>query len=168
MSRKLLFVLLVVICLNLLVAGVIAGMVLMPKPTFTYASPTSTPKPTPNGYAIPTISAEKLMAIVNNWRQTQGFQTYENDELACSFASKRLTQIETNFSHDPFFNEVPLHFPPRVYVAENLSKGYDTEQETLDAWLVSTEHRKNLDANYQYSCIRCEFSFCVQVFTNYE
>jgi uncharacterized protein YkwD len=167
MSRKLLFVLLVVICLNLLVAGVIAGMVLMPKtPTITYASPTSTPEPT--AQVIVPISAEKLMSTVNNWRSTQGFQVYTSNNQVCSLASKRASDARINFSHDGFIESIPLFFSSekRIYLAENLSKGYDTEQETLDSWLTSTEHRKNLDADYKYSCIRCEGSYCAQIFAN--
>ena len=114
------------------------------------------------------ISAEKLMSVVNDWRYTQGFQPYTKSELLCSFASKRLPEIEDNFSHDEYFQHVYTDLPPKTYSAENLARGYSDEQEALNAWVNSPEHRKNLDANYRYSCIKCANNYCVQIFANYE
>lgn len=120
------------------------------------SGPTPTPAP---------ISSEKLMSVVNDWRQAQGLQIYKENELTCSFAQIRVKEIEINFSHDGF-NGKRMCGNLECWASENLSQGFTTEKDTLNGWLNSPEHLKNLKADYYYSCIKCENNYCAQEFAN--
>lgn len=122
----------------------------------------------PSPTVIPTLapfSAEKLMSIVNDWRQTQNLQLYTENETLCKIASERLVEVQSNWSHDGFVAKHNTYLP-NTYMSENLGRGYDREEELLTSWLNSPSHAANLNKDYQYSCIKCDNNYCVQEFSS--
>lgn len=108
------------------------------------------------------INEDRLWVVVNEWRMSENKPSYVKDDSLCSYANQRVQDIQTDFSHDKF---VAMKKVDRfIRLGENLSRDFQTNQETLTAWLNSPKHRENLDDNYEYSCIRCSEATCVQLF----
>jgi uncharacterized protein YkwD len=126
--------------------------------------PQYTPPPAP-----PELNSEKLWSLVQAWRQSAGFKTYTKDRRLCEMAQVRLGQIKTDWSHYQFQGVVDRYFYGKYdySVGENLAREEISEQSTLDQWLLSPDHRENLDAPYKYSCIVTEGGYAVQFFANY-
>lgn len=101
------------------------------------------------------LDEDKLFAVV------QGYAGhYEKDEVSCKAADKRIKEIQENYSHDGFYDA----HPGDGTFGENLLRGATSEENALEMWLASPLHKRNLDAPYPYSCIRCEGYYCVQTF----
>lgn len=115
------------------------------------------------------LNAEKLMSIVNDWRQSQGLQPFSNNDNLCTLADQRVNEIQNDNSHNGFIERVNNQTFGFSYekLGENLEQGYPNEQEALNHWLSSPEHLKNLKDNFQYSCIKCLNDKCVQEFGNF-
>lgn len=116
------------------------------------------------------VSEDRLWNTVNQWRVEQGKPAYEEDQKLCQFADRRAKEIQDNYSHEGFIaiglegsNEL-LSQTGFTFAGENLSSDFNTEKETLNAWLNSDTHRKNLNDSFKYSCIRCLDNRCVQLF----
>jgi len=116
------------------------------------------------------LSSEKLWFLIQKWRISQRLQPYIKNQNICKLANLRLPEIMVNFSHEHFLDH--SHYREicpqnNCLLGENLSMNALGEQSTLTGWLNSPEHLKNLKANYQYSCIACSNSYCVQEFANF-
>lgn len=122
----------------------------------------STPTPTLKKNFID----EKLMTqVVNDWRVQNGMAAFLEYPEVCSMADTRLQDMKTAFSHDKFYER----YESLPYtVSENLSRDYTNEEELLEGWIDSPTHYENLIAPYTYSCIKCNKTYCVQMFTNFE
>ncbi len=113
-------------------------------------------------------NAQYLSSLVNNWRVSKNLQSLTKNEKLCSLADVRSVEIQTDFTHAQFFPLAqPITNKYHVIIGENLSKGFDTEQETLNAWLNSPEHYQNLvDSKFTQTCIVCKQTYCVQEFAS--
>ena len=138
---------------------------------FAYAELTKTkvvaqPGPTYRPIIIPTpkdIDEQELWDLIQEWRKSSGLTEYiENPEL-CRVSSIRVLQIQDVFDH----NTLVLKSLP-YSVAENLIRDQAPAEISLQAWLNSPSHRENLEGDYKYSCLRCDKSYCVQIFSNLE
>jgi len=119
--------------------------------------------PTPTPYLF---TEEGLWRVVNNWKFGNDGYYYKEDKKLCEYADQRILDIQKDFSHNKFLEMKKTDNFDRV--AENLSKDYwGFESEVLQAWLRSTSHKKNLEENFTHSCIKCENSYCVQLFGKY-
>ena len=152
----------------LIIIGIEIGFILSPRVTKSYpvatvvsTNPTETPTPTSYPRSI-SLSAEKLTALVNDWRVSQGFQPYVKNEDLCIIAEDRAD--EGPDYHEGFVNKYSNH--PSV-IQENLV-GADTEKQALGEWLTSPPHKSTLEKPYKYSCIACYKNQCNQIFSNLE
>lgn len=123
-------------------------------------SPIIIPSPTPLIF-----SEEKLWSLVNEWKINQGSNPYIKDQRLCNLANVRLEEIRLKNNHDGFWNHTN-DFPHKE-LAENLSSDYIFEDKALIGWLNSPPHRKTLEHDYKYSCLKCLGDRCVQLFANF-
>lgn len=132
------------------------------------ASPSVTPlpslKPRPS-IAPRVLNPSRLWDSVQNYRLESGYKQYTEDERLCTIARKRLSEVETDWSHEGFwkYTEDFSHNG----MAENLGRDYWPESELMNAWKFSPSHKENLDKPYRYSCIETEGLYAVQIFANF-
>lgn len=111
------------------------------------------------------FSQAKLWQLIAEFQiKNIGRSSVESPKV-CAMADKRLAETRSDWSHNGFY----VHLKDFAYtkIAENIIKGYSTEQLALQGWLNSTSHRKNLAENFVYSCLRCEGNRCVHVFASF-
>lgn len=108
------------------------------------------------------ISESKLWEVVNTWREDNNLNQYIKDEVLCNYAESRISEIKNDWSHDGFKSMEKIdNFS---WLGENLSKETFGENQTLQMWLESPEHRENLEKDFTHSCIKCDNNYCVQIF----
>lgn len=115
-----------------------------------------------------TIDNRKLWSNVQTWRSNQELIQYRENELLCKYASIRVEQVKSDWSHDSFIDSVvkPLSVDDSSFeqIGENLARDYQNEGEIISGWLVSPSHLENLEAPFTDSCIKCVDNNCVQLF----
>lgn len=105
--------------------------------------------------------AEFLFKTVNNWRRESGYAELQMSESLCNVARVRIKEIKVDFSHTRFSESI---FPEEfVFFGENLSEQL-SQEDVFGMWLNSPTHRENLERDFTHSCVRCEESYCVQIF----
>jgi len=121
-------------------------------------------------------SQEMLWTHIQNYKSESGSQPYIQDQNLCKFADIRLPQLHKEFSHRPFDNGMS----DQIFAATKFNKSgenlvtfgfYNTdpiEKNQLNEWLRSPKHKENLDdPMFTHSCLRCDQSYCVQIFAGY-
>lgn len=116
-------------------------------------------------YSSRTFKQSRLWQLINEYRIKANMPSFTESSNVCLMAVKRLSETKSDWSHNGFFSHVKDF--PNTKIGENLIKGYASEDRTLQGWLNSPLHKKNLTDNYKYSCLRCESDRCVQVFASY-
>jgi len=106
------------------------------------------------------INEVELLRIVNAWREENNLAQYEKNDLLCEYANKRVDEIQKKWSHDGFIGTIKDF----NQIAENLSKNTTNEENTLQMWLESPSHKRILEKNFIYSCLKCNNNYCVQIF----
>lgn len=124
------------------------------KPVVTTVEPTPTP--------MVSDYETELFSLVQQWRVENDLPQYEIDEKLCKYASVRLTEIQSDWSHSGFKKQ--SREAGFNHTAENLGKDFQKPESMLNAWLNSETHRANLDRDYTHSCIKCENQHCVHWF----
>lgn len=123
--------------------------------------PTVTPEPTIVINKNP-LSAEKLTALVNNWRVSQGFKPYIKNEDLCRLAKDRADDgVDNHVGALQKYSNYPSQ------LQENLAEAW-IENAILEGWLSSPPHKATLEKPYKYSCIACYKKQCNQIFSNLE
>lgn len=153
--KKLLFV--VFILLSAAISGFIFGSPSNPTRTSVVVS-TVEPTPTPIN-----LSASKLTALVNKWRESQGMKPYIENEDLCRIAADR-SDDPLDAEHSGFvakYSSYPSALQENSF--ENSS-----EDAGLNAWLNSPPHLATLEKAYKYSCLACYKDVCIQVFSSLE
>ncbi len=111
------------------------------------------------------INEKELFSLIQEFRYENNLTPYMKSKIMCEYASIRLAEIRTDFSHDGFKN---MKHPPCTTeicnMGENLARGQNSEQELLTAWLNSPSHAENLYRDYKYSCIRTDGVYTVHFF----
>lgn len=112
------------------------------------------------------LNQSVLLEEVQSWRHAQGLPAYQTDFYLCGIADLRVSQIQNDFSHDQFrANALEWTNNSRFEtISENLVRSFNTEQEAMNAWITSTSHLATLSDNYTNTCVRCEGTYCVEVF----
>lgn len=123
------------------------------KPTFT---PTYAPTSTPIEKVETSLNSSIIFSQVNTYRQSQGLSTLSEHDALCSLALIRAKDSVSDWSHNGFFAKAKVVQDNYGFaeVVENLVKDY-SEMEVVPAWLDSPTHKRNLDVNLKYGCIRC-------------
>lgn len=123
---------------------------------------TTTPIPSPTPFIF---SEKKLWSLVNEWRISQNLSSYTEDQRLCNLTEIRLKETSSDNSHNGFWKHINDF--PHNGLAENLTSDYIFEESSLGGWLNSPPHRKTLEDNYKYSCLKCLGDRCVQLFANF-
>jgi len=110
------------------------------------------------------IDTEELLDIVQEWRVDNNYPPYLNSDKLCQVAEKRLNEVDTDWSHNGFYDEVSICGDELCTLGENLAKNYVSEKEILAAWLNSHLHKDNLVDDFEYTCIRSDGRLVVQIF----
>lgn len=121
---------------------------------------------------LPKADADKLFALVQNWRTENGYKQYIEDEVLCGYAYQRAHEITRDFSHRLFDPNKYISNASYTFVSENIvmyiSDQNDKEIGMLGWWLNSPKHLEALKADYPNSCIACYNDHCVQLFANFQ
>ena len=125
-------------------------------------------KPIPFDQAI-------LWSLIQSYRIDNNLTPFIKDQNLCAYASERLPEVATNYSHEGFQETAysKLASLGAGKLGENLvgiQPPIDdiSEVETLDAWLNSPPHRGAIDdPTNTHSCLRCDTINCVQLFGAY-
>lgn len=114
---------------------------------------------------IPELNEQILFELIQDWRINQKLPPYIYSEKLCNFAKLRLKEIEVEFSHQGYYDhrkEINA-----ISLGENLAENQPSEQHTLDMWVASPSHLKNLTTPFVYTCIKTEGQKAVQIFANF-
>lgn len=107
------------------------------------------------------ISPLAIHTQVNQYRLEQGLQPLAHDKELCQIAEARADQIQKDWSHKGFWQEIKKVKYKRI--GENLAKDYTSEKALVQAWIASKPHKQNLDRPYTHQCIACKNNHCVQI-----
>ncbi len=119
-------------------------------------------------FIVKNLDEDVLWSVVNEWRSNQGLKKYIKNDLLCDIANERLKTIEEDFSHDKWKETFERFSKNRLsYGGENLANVSDGEESTLNSWLQSPSHYKNLRYDFKYSCIETDGTYAVQIFGNF-
>ncbi len=119
---------------------------------------------------------DDLWSKVQSFRQSEGLSKYTKSKEICDFAAYRGEKVLGNLSggndpHAGFEEDLNGFFDAYCHGscqgAENVVWDYDNPQEALETWLNSEGHRKNLEADYRFSCLVDYGHTAVQLFANY-
>lgn len=110
---------------------------------------------------IEVLEADELTRVVNEWRVSQGYSAYIEDERLCDIAKDRVDDGEDNHAG---FIEKYYSYPYQL--GENMMFRATDERKTLQAWLNSPPHRKALEMSFAYACIAVQGDTAVQIFSN--
>lgn len=107
------------------------------------------------------IDGSSLFDLIQEFRTKSGKKPYRQSRFLCYVAEIRLEEVKTDFSHKDFSE---WRFCPGCGLAENLARGFNSEETVLTAWLNSSSHLANLNTNYSHSCLKTDGETIVQIF----
>ena len=107
------------------------------------------------------IDGSRLLNLIQKFRTTSGKKPYRQSRFLCYVAETRLMEVKSDFSHKGFFE---WRFCPGCGLGENLARGFNSEETLLAAWINSSSHLANLNANYSHSCLKTDGETVVQIF----
>lgn len=115
------------------------------------------------------INEDELWTEVNNWRKLRNYSVYKKNDNLCRFTDIRLSETINDWNHNGFSNvaDAITKETGLTLIAENIQKDESDPHKALFYWLQSESHRKNLEANFTDSCIKCRNNYCVQLFASY-
>lgn len=116
--------------------------------------------PTPR---LVSLDPERLTKLINNWRISQGLQSYIRSEDLCKIAKDRVLNDAPLDDHKGLYEKYSNY--PYV-IQENLTSA-DTEGEALSNWGNSSPHLATLKKPYKYSCVYCKGNYCSQIFSSF-
>jgi uncharacterized protein YkwD len=154
---------------KLLVASIIFSLALIVGSTIVFKPIQSQPRVDPQVVVIPTTKewkpdSDSLFALIQRWRVDNGYAEYTEHEELCSIAATRaVDNANDTYDHQGFLEKYK-DYP--YLLSENITKAF-SEEEALKAWLDSPAHRKALETNYKYSCVKCYGTSCIQIFSNF-
>lgn len=109
-------------------------------------------------------SAEKLEALVNEWRVSQGLQPLTHSDSLCKIALTRLAEVQANWSHNGFDAS---RFCKQCLLGENLARRYDAAEDVVTGWENSKTHLEQMSYSYTHSCVATQNGYAVQIFGYY-
>jgi len=87
-----------------------------------------------------------VLILTNQYRQSLGLSYLKETDLLDKAAEKKCNDMETrNYWAHQVNGELFYQFdPPALFYGENLARGYNSDQEVIEAWKASPTHNKNL------------------------
>lgn len=151
--------LIVLTCLGIISYSL--SLITQPKvvPLAITVSPTAEPTPTKE----PSINADKLLEVVNEWRVSENRQPFVKDERLCAIAQDRVLNDPPMDNHAGLYKKYS-NLP--YAVGENLGKTFP-EEVMLSHWLFSPGHAAALRKPWTYTCIACNGIYCSQIFSSF-
>lgn len=107
---------------------------------------------------------DSVWSAVQEYRKEKGLKKFENHKRLCAIAEIRVEEVQHEWKHN--INN-RFTYAGLYRLGENLARNYKDEKSMVQAWHDSESHRKNLQNDYQYSCIRCEKAYCVHIFGDF-
>jgi|GEM_PF-4045529 len=115
---------------------------------------------------LPSLDADRIFTMINNYRADLGLSPYVKEEKLCSLARERGPEL-----YDEIFVNGNIHgglydrdLP--WWITENMKYG-GSEESVFHWWLSSPIHRKAIEGDFTLSCGECFGNSCVQLFTSY-
>lgn len=96
-----------------------------------------------NDVGLRTVALE-ANHLVNEIRRENGLSTLEWDNNLETVACVRANEISENFSHTRPNGKAWYTVNSKIQGGENLAFGFDTAEDTVDAWMDSPTHRENI------------------------
>lgn len=107
-----------------------------------------------------------ILFYINQYRSSLKQSELRWAENLCPLASKRLAEIQTDFSHQNFSSIppsvlFPTYCPYCTRINENLAKDFFDEQALVNAWVKSPRHQENLILPSTSACINVQNGYAV-------
>lgn len=111
---------------------------------------------------------QAILFYINQYRISLKQPELRWAENLCSLASKRIIEIQTDFSHQKFSSIqpnilFPTYCPYCTRINENLAKDFFDEQTLVNAWIASPSHQKNLILPSTSVCINVQNGYAVLI-----
>ena len=134
-------------------------------------APTTAPLPSTAASIAPQSNAggldpEKLFAMSNAYRASQGLPAFQKDERACSLAASRAPEIAAEVTGGYMHAGLKARALP-YWNSENIIS-MRTEEAAFNWWINDKIHHDAIVGNYAYSCVACSGNSCAQEFTNFQ
>src|SRR5690606_10413952 len=108
-----------------------------------------------------------IFNMINEYRATLGLIPFEQEESVCSLANIRAHEIIDEISGRAGYLHSGLYNRDLSYwIWENAKYG-SNEAGTVAWWKNSSVHRQSIVGDFKYSCVRCNGTYCVQLFTSF-
>lgn len=147
----------VIAYLFLFFLGMFCGIVIKSMPTSQFPVLNITSDPVPHE-----MVPEKILADINMYRAKRNMLPMKWDKQLCPFAAIRISEIQTDWSHDKFYIHAKEPFCPTCQkYGENLARGFYDEQKAVDAWINSPTHLPQLESPWQNACIKEQNGYAV-------
>ena len=97
---------------------------------------------------------ESLLKLINQHREEIGLQPLQMNEFIYTKAKEHAENMAkglVTYSHEGYFdryNQIKEHIPNVTGGGENILYGPDTPEAVLEAWLLSTDHKKNIEGDF--------------------
>lgn len=98
-------------------------------------------------------------ALINDYKRSVNLKPTILSAHTCQLADIRADDIQTEFNHRLF-----LIRAGEREMGEILSSDYYDERKLVRAWLDSPTHKRILDMDFRYGCLRCKDGKCVMIF----
>jgi len=98
--------------------------------------------------------------LINEYRVTHGLNPLYENTNTCYIASRRVVEIQSDWSHKGFWNYVD----GKKARGENLARGFTTDKGMVKGWISSPSHYKNVVGYYKFGCVRCYGTYCTHEF----
>ena len=98
---------------------------------------------------------QKIISQINDFRNQNGLSSVSMRSEVCAFAATRANEIQSDFSHQPFFDRIDaktLPYSGYSLVTENLAETND-ENKVVQLWIDSGTHNENMRKDTPYVCV---------------
>lgn len=162
----------VVFLLVVVIISLGMSMYLFPLPNRSLKEVTNNPIPSPTYSPSPTkvpLNAFRIFNLVNNYRIQNGLKALSWNPSMCPVSDERAKESSIDWSHNGVWTAFSRNNVHYVYAAENLANGYDSDEETVQNWIDSPEHKKDmLGIHYTDTCVSVyQDSFVAQEFASF-
>lgn len=111
---------------------------------------------------------QAVLFYINQYRVSLKQPELRWAENLCPLVSKRLAEIQTDFSHQNFLSIpsnvlFPTYCPYCTKINENLAKDFFDEQTLVNAWIKSPRHQENLVLPSISACINVQNGYAVLI-----
>lgn len=113
------------------------------------------------------LDSNLIFNMINEYRVSLGLSVFEKENSVCSLATVRANEIideiagRAGYLHSGLYNR-GLDY----WIWENAKYG-SNEAGTVAWWKASPVHHQSIVGDFKYSCVACNGTYCVQLFTSF-